>query len=240
MTELFEKYYNKEMDSLQAKDFESKLKQDPNFEQSYTQYKDMIEHVAIRKETNIALSGLRKVTENKRSSSTKSAKVRFIKPWMIAAAAVMIPIIYYFLLPMGQSPSTPQSLFADNFEVPMVSTTRGKSDDTDYNQMVKVYQEGDYKTVISMSNEMKIKDNQIESATLMICGALMARGEYSETRDRIGLLKTDERYINDFYWYSAMTYLAQGNVSGAKEQLSQIPNTSNYHLKSQMIISELN
>jgi hypothetical protein len=238
MFELFEKYYTNSLSKEERSDFEKKMKSNDSIAQDYGDFVMMMEHLDKKEEINTALNSLNEVHDEKK----RNTPIFGIKMIRLLVAAILLPFLVYtvyFVTSTNYSEESAEEIFASNFKSASISLIGKGIDSTVVLAEINAdYNNANYSEVINALSTMEIdsfKDNRI---WLMMACSYIEERKYSIAREALLPLENAAQFQNDFYWYTAMSFLGEGNVEKARSFLRKIPEDSNYFARAKDILAK--
>jgi len=217
--ELIEKYLQDSLNANEQIEFDSLLKNDPEF----------------KKEVNFH-DNLKRVTEEDHDDEFRSMlfdfeaeheprkvfKLHQYSKWLVAASVILIAGLTYVLT---LSNPTSQELFAANFqpyENVVHPIVRGTEEQDQKTKAFIAYETGDYKLAVSLFSDLYEKDKQ-PYYLFYKANALL---KLEKANEAIPLLKehlqTKDTLNDKSTWYLALAYLKIDDKSNAKILLEEI------------------
>lgn len=240
MTELFEKYYGNSLSSKERSDFELKLKSDETFAQDYDAYVMMMDHMDAKNDISNALASLDEI-HNETQPQKETKKNVHTRYWVALGLITLLALAAYFVTRTNTvAKPSPREIFASNFEpAPISFGTKGSDLDQKLQQIDSDYRAKKYDAVIDEIAQLNLDSLNDNRLYLMLASASIARDNFSQARDALKPLENSSQFINEYRWYSALSYLGEENPEAAKSFLIDIPESSNYSAKAKAILSNL-
>ncbi len=238
MTELFEKYYAKTLSEDERIDFENRIKSDEEFAADYEAYVMMMVHLDTKDEINTALNVLDDVHGEQNDNSASGSN--FVK---VLIGVILLSIFAYGIYRLASTPEkkeeSPRAIFASYFEpAPVSLATKGGDIERVLAQINLDYSVNKHIKVINALNQMNLDSIGDNKLFLMLGSSFINNGFYKESREALKPLESSSQFKNEYYWYTAMSFLGEGNLDAAKDVLMNIPQDSNYYSRAQSILEE--
>ncbi|NNF34881.1 MAG: hypothetical protein HKN68_12275 [Saprospiraceae bacterium] len=206
---------------ISDEEFQERLKNDPVLQRAYDAANDdkqLIKTLAKQDLKALAESELKEYKEKpKPVISTKRISA-------VAAVAVILFLIYFTYNNLNQSIDHNQ-LFVEYFEAPPHTSSRGSSESLDsWNLIIEHYLRGEYIRVIEELPSL-LQDpnfNSDESAKLYLGISYLMENQYDNAHKWFQQVSVESTFIQDAEWYTAMTYLKEGEMDAAISTLNMI------------------
>ena len=223
--ENFEAYFSGIMSEKDIVQFNKDLEADPSLREAYDIF------VAVKKSTSsIERDKMRLLLEDvaidtvssKNTMHTENPKARrSILPWLIVAI-LLAAIIYYGYSSMFPATS-PDQLYASNYETYQVQALRGDST-ADFNQ---VYASGEYDNFLRIVPQ----ENKNAEINMMIANALMQTKSFSDAEQALLAISDESSLRDQKYWYLGLVNLKMGKENEAKLYFQKLIDISTYKKK---------
>lgn len=235
----FESYLSKELSQDEIEVFESRLKNDPDFNQAFNTYKELTSFLEHKFENEAAASTFQnnlKTISNTYFEKQESAKkvVRF-KPWQYAIAASVILFIGIFTFSDSSNPT-----FSDYNNYEAISlTVRGDQDDL-LKAAENAFNNKNFTTAEAIFGQLMVKDNSNKELQLYRGIALLEMDKFDEADSLFRRLSnTTSVYKNKATWYLALSKLKQKDYSTCLVILKSIANYAEDYEQAQKLINKL-
>ena len=245
MTELFEKYYQNELSTSERLDFDQKLNSDPEFAQAYEAYIMMMDYMESKDDINNALNNLNDVHEEFKQNDSPTNKNRttifkFLKSPLAVVFILLICIaLFYFYTVLNSKIDSPEEIFATHFTpAPVSLTTKGDDIEKFLAQINLDYSANKHESVINALDQINIDSLGENRLYLMLASSYIATGAYSKSRSILKPLESLRQFRNDYYWYTALSYLGEARKDEANTFLTKIPKDSNYFDRAKSILEK--
>ena len=223
--ENFEAYFSGIMSEKEIKQFTVDLEADPSLREAYDLF------VAVKKSTSsIERDKMRLLLEDvdiETFSSEKPAHIenpqakRTILPWLIGT--IFLAVIIYFAYSSMFTSTSPDQLYASNYETYQVQALRGASS-ADFKQ---AYASGDY------ANFLKIvpQENKSSEINMMLANALMQTDAFSDAEQALLAISDESSLREQKYWYLGLVSLKMGKEKKARSYFQKLMDISTYKNK---------
>ncbi len=229
----FDQYLFGQLSSGERSDFEKRLRADAEMRAAFKEYNALVYIVEDAGNEDLR-SKLKEVHAEKFGvkPATKVVKMRSLR--MLYAAAVVAVLIGATLWAALGSSSSPQELYAANFDVYQgLTTTRGDSDlHVLWEKINTKYMAGDYEATLVMLGQAEVEELKPDYLIHFYSGqCLMAQDKpnYYAAIDAFDIVLTSD---NDFHaqsrWYRALAWMQLGESENAIADLEELSNTSRY------------
>ncbi len=201
--------------------FEQKLQSDAVFAQTVEEQKQAID--VLRKLEDMELKmEVQEVQQKFQKERKPVSTIRRLRPWLAAAAAVLILVVSYIVL---KGPNHKQ-LF--NTYYAAYDTSFGDRDASDdikikLAEASRLYKQKDYAQALpNLESLLPEVDNSKLQLMIGICH--LELNNYDKALPFFNQLyeKKDPAFQYHGLWYSAMTYLKSGNITQCKSQLQKL------------------
>ena len=236
---LFESYLSKGLSQDEINAFESRLKNESDFNQAFKTYKELVsflEHKFENEAASTAFQNNLETISNTYFEKQETAKkvVRF-KPWQYAMAASVVLLIGIFTFNNFSNPT-----FSDynNYEV-ISLTVRGAEDDL-LKEAENAFNNKDFAKAETVFRNLIERDSDNLELLLYASIANIELGNY-EIADTIlqDLRSGNSAYKNKATWYLALSKLKQKDHDACLEILRAIPEDADDYKEAQKLINKL-
>ena len=236
---LFESYLSKELSQDEIIAFESRLKNESDFNQAFNTYKELasfLEHKFENEGTSTAFQNNLKTISNTYFEKQETAKkvVRF-KPWEYAMAASIALLIGVFTFNNFSDPT-----FSDYNNYETISLTVRGGEDALLKEAENAFNNKDFaKAEVVFRNLIEADRNNLEWL-LYASIANIELGNY-EIADTIlqDLRSGNSAYKNKATWYLALSKLKRKDHGACLEILRTIPEDADDYKQAQKLIHKL-
>lgn len=236
---LFESYLSKELSQDEIKAFESRLKNESDFNQAFNTYKELasfLEHKFENEAASTAFqNNLKNISNTSFEKQETAKKVASFKPWQYAMAASVALLIGIFTFNNFSDPA-----FSDYNNYEAISlTVRGAEDDL-LKEAENAFNNKDFaKAEVVFRNLIKTDSDNLE-LLLYASIANIELGNY-EIADTIlqDLRSGNSAYKNKATWYLALSKLKQKDHDTCLEILRAIPEDADDYKEAQKLINKL-
>lgn len=240
---LFEKYSSKQLSNDEVVEFESKLKTDSEFNQSFKAYKEMssfLEHKFENEEHSIAFQDNLKTISNSYFNKTeevsnkkKTSKVHGLYKYAIAACVALLFGVFTF----NQFSAPTYSDFSNHETISL--TVRGNNNDL-LKLAESAFNSGNYaKAEDAFRNLIKLDDTNVEYKLYRAISNIEINN--FEIADNIleHLSKGQSVYKNKASWYLALSKLKQDKIEACVKVLKTIPVESDHYDDAKKVLKKL-
>lgn len=236
---VFESYLSKELSQDEITAFETRLKNESDFNQAFNTYKGLssfLEHKFENEAASTAFqNNLKTISDTYFEKQEPAKKVIHFKPWQYAMAASVALLIGVFTFNNFSNPT-----FSDynNYEV-ISLTVRGEQDD-----LLKVaenaFNNKDFVKAEAVFGQLLAKDNSNKELQLYRGIALLEVDKFDEADGLFSKLSNGVSvYKSKATWYLALSKLKQKDHDSCLEILRTIPEGAEDYKQSQKLINKL-
>lgn len=230
-TDIFDRYFENALNEEERQNFDAKLADDAEFSQAFAEYTAVVKAVKLAGEESIRKS-LDEITTAQGQPGGKIIQFRAAR--MLYAAAVVVVLIGTGVWAFLSHSSTPQSLYADHFEVyPGLSNTRGDSDLTAlWSNFSDSYAAQEYEACMIILGEVEFSEVGPDYLIHFYGGVCLMSIDQPEPKR--ALKEFEEVLIsdNDFHaqalWYQGLAYLSLNNPERARDKFILLQDSSKY------------
>ncbi|MEM6628028.1 MAG: hypothetical protein AAF694_00070 [Bacteroidota bacterium] len=226
-------YLSGELDATGREHFEQALQKDLDLQN------------ALKEELQLRFVLQAAARESYQQSPAKENKSISAFSWTYRVAAavlllVMFALAYYFLRPTNK---VPQDLYAENFQVPMLSSVRAsEAPDPNWEEAAQAYQMQEWSQAESKFLVYLDRPAQdIYPQTYLLLGICQMQQEKFE--DAIASFSQLEDTLNPYYfdgfWYSALSNLKLGRMETYQTQLEKLKRSKVYVDRAEELLEEL-
>lgn len=153
-----------------------------------------------------------------------------IKPLYVYLAAAVIALLLLFIFLRPEPKLTNQELAMAYYEVPLASSTRGQDSSTQFKYANIAFQQKRYgEAARSYLNSLADSSFTQRDEALFYAGiSFFEEKDYQKTLDLFSQL-SDEDYLEMKEWYTALTYLMNGQANDSKNILLSIRSDQSHH-----------
>ncbi|GAA3645800.1 hypothetical protein [Flavivirga jejuensis] len=236
---LFESYLSQELSQDDIITFESRLKNESDFNQAFNTYKELssfLEHKFKNEADSTAFQNNLKTISNTYFEKHETAKkgVRF-KPWQYAMVASVALLIGIFTFNNFSSPT-----FSDYNNYETISlTVRGAQDDL-LKDAENAFNNKDFVKAKAVFEKLLVQDDSNKELHLYRGIALLELDEFDEADSLFSKLsKGSSVYKNKAIWYLALSKLKQKDNGACIKILKTIPEDADAYNEAQKLIHKL-
>lgn len=143
--------------------------------------------------------------------------------YLIAALVVAIVLIIPWLI-KRPAESSQGSLFADHFEVPAISDTRGENTDEIWAAAMTAYANQQFDEVIPAAQKAMADSsfNKTSQASLIMGISHLAMDHPEEAMKCLKMVNPTSFHADNAHWYMALTHIKMGHIQEARTILEGI------------------
>ncbi|GAA3601412.1 hypothetical protein Q4Q39_12775 [Flavivirga amylovorans] len=236
---LFESYLSKELSQEEVSAFESRLKNESDFNQAFNIYKELssfLEHKFEGESISTAFQNNLKTISNTYFEKQKPSKkvIRF-KPWQYAIAAsvaLLIGVVTFNNL------SNPTFNDYNNYET--ISLTVRGGDESLLKTAENAFNSKDFAKAEAAFTELIAMDDSKNELQLYRGITLLELDKFDEADSLFSKLSnTASVYKNKAIWYLALSKLKQQDYNACLELLKRIPEDAEDYKQAEKLISKL-
>ncbi len=230
--QLLQDYLDGKLDPEATIAFEQRIASDPGLSEEVRLLRQMRDTYKPEDEQVIALrQTLKEVrTEQPTGGAVKTHDLpRRNFRWLGLAAALLLLVSFFFLLPRFSGPTDLYATYADH--APLSLTTKSGSTDQIAAQLQAAFNEGDYQKALPLSETYLTQVPNAYDVMLARGISQLELGQYREAIDAFNKLQQVDLRINKASWYLAMTYLKMGKKDMAKNLLEAIVAEKGYNFE---------
>ncbi|MDO5979360.1 tetratricopeptide repeat protein [Flavivirga spongiicola] len=236
---LFESYLSKELSQDEIDTFESRLKNELDFNQAFNTYKELssfLEHKFENEATSIAFQDNLRTISNTYFEKQETAKkvVRF-KPWQYAMAASVVLLIGIFTFNNFSNPT-----FNDYNNYDTISlTVRGGQDEL-LKTAENAFNNKDFVKAEAVFGQLLANDDSNKEWQLYRGIALLELDEFDEADSLFSRLSSESSvYKNKATWYLALSKLKHKDHDACLKILRTLPEDADDYKQAQKLIKKL-
>ena len=236
---VFESYLSQELSQDEIIAFESRLKNEPDFNQAFNTYKELssfLEHKFENEAASTVFQNNLKTISNTYFEKQETAKkgIRF-KPWQYAMAASVALLIGIFTFNNFSNPT-----FNDYNNYETISlTVRGAQDDL-LKTAENAFNNKDFVKAEAIFEQLLTKDGSNKELQLYKGIALLELDKFDEADSLFSRLSnTPSVYKSKAIWYLALSKLKQKNHNACLDILRTIPEDADDYKQAQKLINKL-
>lgn len=231
----FENYLAKELSSEEVKIFEEQLQNDPEFNESFSLYKEtsqFLEH-KFSNETIDFKENLKAISNQHFSSETpEKGKVIAFKPWYYAVAASVVVVMGMWWM-IQSEPN-----YSDYNQHDTALFMERSVGDANLKAAQEAFNAKDYKkAVVAFDKITDLRDPELQ---LFYAISLIETDNYAKAQLFLDQLRNGNSvYKHKATWYLALSYLKQDKKEACKSMLKEIPTDAEDFEKAQELLSDL-
>ncbi|MEM9547354.1 MAG: hypothetical protein AAGA77_15350 [Bacteroidota bacterium] len=171
----------------------------------------------------------------------KEAKIKRLTWMRRAGVAILLLMLGWWGMFLFGTTDTKlaKTIYADNFEpAPVDISKKGIKMEKKLDEINSNYNSANYLLVVDALNKLNIDSIGDNSLILMLGSSLIINGNFEESRVAMQPLQFSLQFQNEYYWYSAMSFLAEGELINARRLLSKISEDSYYSDKAKAILNQ--
>ncbi|MDO5972495.1 hypothetical protein Q4Q35_22060 [Flavivirga aquimarina] len=236
---LFESYLSKELPQDEIIAFESRLKNESDFNQAFNTYKELasfLEHKFENEAASTAFqNNLKTISKTHFEKQKPAKKVGHFKLWKYAVAASIALLIGIFTFNDSPNPT-----FSDYNNYEAISlTVRGGQDEL-LKAAEDAFNNKNFITAEIIFGQLLAKDNSNKELQLYRGIALLEIDKFDEADSLFSRLSnTQSVYKSKAIWYSALSKLKQKDFAACLEILKTIPKYAEDYKEAQNLINKL-
>ncbi len=237
---LFEAYLSKELSQDGIIAFESRLKNEPDFNQAFNTYKELssfLEHKFEDEAASTAFqNNLKTISKTYFEKEETTKKVVRFKPWQYAIAASVVLLIGIFTFNNFSNPT-----FNDynNYETISLISRGGQDELLEIAE--NAFNNKNFAEAEAAFSELLNKDDSNKELQLYRGIALLELDKFDEADNLLGKLSNSPSvYKNKAIWYLALSKLKQKDHTACLKILKTIPEGADDYEQAQQLINKLN
>ncbi|NMH87493.1 tetratricopeptide repeat protein [Flavivirga algicola] len=236
---LFEPYLSKELSQDDITAFESRLKNESDFNQAFNTYKELSSFLEHKFEeeaaSNAFQNNLKNISNRYFEKQKTSKKTERFKLWQLAIAASVVLLIGIFTFNNFSSPT-----FSDYNNYETISlTVRGKQE-TLLKTAENAFNNRNFAEAETAFSQLLAKDDSNKELQLYKGITLLELDKFAEADNLFGKLSNSPSvYKNKATWYLALSKLKQKDYDACLEILKTVPEDADDYLQAQQLINEL-
>lgn len=240
---LFENYLSNELTSNEVEHFESRLKTDLEFNQSFNTYKSMtsfLEHKFENEEASKAFQDNVKRISNthfntEKTVSTKNQKSKIKNLYKYAVAASIILLLGIFTFNQFSNPT-----YSDFSNYDTISLTVRGHNNTLLKTAEQAFNNRDFTTAEQAFKSLVELDEDNSEFKLYQAISNIELDNFEVSDALLNNLKSgNSAYKNKATWYLALSKLKQGNNNACIEILKLIPEEADYYKQAKSLMNKL-
>lgn len=244
--DIIERYLRMEMTPEEQALFEKSLEENSEIKEQVALYKalysvpdndDWLEFKGdpdiVKKEASLfrsqeTLQFSERLKKFRNSKSKKKKKVFNIRLLSTVAAAILIAI--FILYPRDLDPSSLFDQYHNWDELPSY-VSKGDSNSDAYKELELLFRAKEYQKIITQTDKFDSSIYEFDQQAILFVGAAhLELNQYKEALKVFDILiQSNSIDAHKGYWYSALTFLKQGNKEKAIEVLEIISNNTTYY-----------
>lgn len=233
----FEAYFQGKMSAKQSLDFQTAMEANPQLKSDYDLYVSIkrataeIKRDKIRSQLkSLDLDEEKEINRTSSSPKNKTSKIfTLIKTGISIAALFMIGFWGYNA---AQSTDN-EKLFAQNFDVYTVKSSRGGNENNQY----AAYKKGNYNAFTVLADG----EDHSPELELMLANSYLVMGKVEYAISSLNKISDDSSFRDQKYWYLGLANLKINNFKETKKHLLHLQSLSNYKKQeATKILSKLN
>ena len=232
-TDVFDRYFENSLSEKERRDFDLRLADDSEFSEAFAEYSVMYK-AGESAEGGVIAKSVESIKSSVEDSDQGAEVMKFRTVRMLYAAAVVVVLVIIGVWAfIGQS-TTPQSLYADYFEVyPGLSNTYGGSDLTVlWSSFSDSFAAKEYEACLIILGEVEFSDVGPDYLIHFyggVCLMSIDKPEHNRAlKEFEEVLMTDNDLHAQALWYQGLSYLYLGNLDRAREKLILLKQLSKY------------
>ncbi len=236
---LFESYLSKELSEDEITAFESRLKNESDFNQAFNTYKELTSFLEHKHDNEVASTAfqnnLKTISNTYFENKETDKKVVRFKPWQYAMAASIVLLMGIFTFNNFSNPS-----FNDYNNYETISLiVRGEQEDL-LKAAENAFNNKDFAEAEVVFGELLAKDDSNKELQLYRSITLLELDKFDEADSLFGRLSNSPSvYKNKAIWYLALSKLKQKNHDACLEILKTIPEDADDYIQAQELIKKL-
>lgn len=231
----FENYLNNEMSEEERLDFESELRDNSQFKESFELYKETTAFVKQKfsPETMAFKKNLESISEGYFAEGKKKAKVISIKPWHYAAAASVLLLLGTWIFNKDSMPE-----YSDYSQHENAAFVERSTNDENLKNAQDFFNQKKYAEAVASFEEIRNADNPEYQYFYAI--ALIETNHFKKAETILESIRQGNSvYKNKATWYMALSELKQLDYKQCKELLRQIPEDAEDYENAQKLLQQL-
>lgn len=236
---LFEDYLDETMSEAAKLTFESRLKTDATFLESFNLYKEATNHFKnkfAREEETLAFKNNLETTATEHFKKATPKLVKF-QPWKYATAACLLLFsgLFFYFNSISGIPS-----YEDLNTISEINIVERSSNSELLKKAENAFNKQSFTEVKNYLDQILVKDTTNSELLFYKAIAQLELSEYMEAENSLTRLsKGTSVYANEALWYLALSKLKQKDYEACKKIINTIPvQTENYD-KSQKLLKKL-
>ncbi len=230
-----ERYYNKELSSLERKDFERLLQLDNDFKMQVTAAKYLLLGVELQSISEALETYHETILKTVETAPKKEkGRLKTYKRFSLAAALIIaFGSIYFFSTPRNER------LYTETFSsYPAIQEFPNTLANTNFKTAMHAYNAGNYATAIKQwKTAYKNKPNN-DTLNFYLAVAYLANEQEAKAipilEKTVQTAKTNSSLIKEAHYYLALAYLKKGHLSPTKKHLKLSGTHSSLNLLSKI------
>lgn len=240
LNEQLYRYFDGELTGSEKEAFEAELAASPELQESLKALslsRYAVNHLGILQQVSAIhaeFTGSRQTTEAETVPVTPVRKINRLRYALVGAAAAAVLLLGVFLLmPSGKQTTTSNGLYASVYKPYDNTKTRGEKSE----ELEEQYQQRNYKLVVTLYNTLFQPTQKEKLLTAIAC---METGNFQQSVNLLLSLQQANKnaamplYAADAEYYLGLSYLKQGKLAEAGELFRAISNNPK-HLYSDKI-----
>lgn len=234
--EAIESYLNNTMEETQRQDFETKLKEDTSFKNTFEDTKTLllgIESAVLQEQLNAFHKPFDEVRPLHQETKKTKQSSRYLIYTIAASIAALMGIFWFF-----NSTSATDQLFVEHFTPdPGLPTVMSTSNQFEFYDAMVNYKQETYTTAIKKWEQILPNKPENDTLNFYLGVSYLAEGNSQKATSFFNktLQSPESIFHEDATYYTALAFIKSGNIKKAKELLQA--STSS---KSQELLQALN